>query len=877
MDEHREGIGGNYVWWRDVGGAWPAEIARRKRYRLPYHLEEVVVAEYLSRYAPARVLEFGCGFGRHLRYLREIDGLEIHGFDQSDTLIEEMRRWAPVDWMRDRVKTGRVGQPLPYPDGYFDIVFTVSVLIHNRPEDVEASLRELVRVARGHVLLMENPHVEETSQFSTEHEGCWLHPLELHARRLGYEVERLPRFVREHDVYRIRVDRSAAVSDLHAVTLELIRGMQDQLTDALEMPAGMVRGRLAEMTADRDRLWEELQVRCRDHEAAEAEIARLRASDSEVQTTREELGAARERLGNVEAQLRTMTGDRDRLWREVQEWAARHEDAATQLARYERQARWLRTELTRVLTSRSFRAARWLADSPAARAARRTLWLMKDAVRPAVRVRATGRQTAGSSGNEVWILDGDALEISGHDGHWRRALAPSGTMAWRADGEGTLVLPASLPGPLRLRAHAAGGVAEVRTRGRVHRLDLHGDEEAVVEVDVRSGQVHVAANGAAAQAAGAGVVGPGGGGPGRAGATQGEPVPSRARIHLDVGTGPAAGVPTAQALSALERRRSSGRPHLAIAPPDWLGIGASMEVLFGEVLPVPELYADDQVEGYARLLVESDATKIVLGGFAKGYDKVVRRVKRLAPGVRVYATWHGSAAQHSEAYVRWGFNTLHALADEGLVTCVGHTKVGLERSFGHVRYPVRTLLNWYPPVPEPTASPIDDGKLHLGLFTAGSGWRKNVHNQITAAALIPDHALHARVTYPDEGEWARIVRANLVETFSEALPRPRLHRELARMHCNLYVTFAENVPMLPFESLGVGAVAVIGPGGFMFRDHAYLRECLIAPHPDDPVVIADCVRRAVAERREILAAYREFCREYIPRARRAVEEFLAVE
>jgi hypothetical protein len=636
----------------------------------------------------------------------------------------------------------------------------------------------------------------------------------------------LPQFVREHDVYRIRVDPASPVHDLHPVTLANLRRMQEQLQDFYEIPEATA-VRLAEMTADRDRLWEELQEQCREDEATRAALGRAQDAARELEETRRVLVDARERLQAAEDEIRVATADRDRLQLDA--------------ARRGRQVHWLSTELDRVRRSRSVRLAQRIATLPPTRAARRVFWVVKDVLRPAVRVRATGRGAPESAGNEVWVLDGSEMRTVTADGHWRRAVAPSGVEAWRADGEGTLVLSAVPGAGLRLRSHPGGGIAEIRFGGRLHCLDLHTADEAVIEMDPATGRLARAANGGQ------------------------RPDVSAAARSATVADG------------ALERVRWSGRDHLAITPPDWLGIGASMEVLFGQVLHVPELHETAQVRAYAELLLSSGVSKIVLGGFARGYDELVVALKKQRAGLRIYGTWHGSAAQHSEAYVRWGFNTLHTLAEAGVITCIGHTKVGLEQSLRHVRYPIKTLLNWYPVADEPLPTPAEDGQLHLSMFSAGSGWRKNVHNQITAAALIEDHALHVRVTYPDELEWARIVRANLAEVFGEPLPRERLHRVLGRMHCNLYVTFAENIPMFPLESLALGVVTVVGPGGFLFRDHAFLRERLLVPHPDDPVVIAAYVRRAVEERAAILSAYREFCREYIPRAQRTVEEFLAVD
>jgi len=46
-------------------------------------------------------------------------------------------------------------QDLPFKDGYFDMAFTVTVLIHVSPDDLPAVLREILRVTRRYVLCVE--------------------------------------------------------------------------------------------------------------------------------------------------------------------------------------------------------------------------------------------------------------------------------------------------------------------------------------------------------------------------------------------------------------------------------------------------------------------------------------------------------------------------------------------------------------------------------------------------------------------------------------------------------------------------------------------------------------------------------------------------
>ncbi len=132
-----ESTAANYLYWQQHGGEWVSEYEARKRNQPLYHIQEFMLVEYMMRNAPARVLEFGCGVGRHLRNLLAIPDIDVHGYDQSPTMVAGCRRWAEQAWIDAHVIVGKSTGPLPYPDRSFDIVYTAEVLVHVRPEDVE--------------------------------------------------------------------------------------------------------------------------------------------------------------------------------------------------------------------------------------------------------------------------------------------------------------------------------------------------------------------------------------------------------------------------------------------------------------------------------------------------------------------------------------------------------------------------------------------------------------------------------------------------------------------------------------------------------------------------------------------------------------------
>ncbi len=198
-------IAENYQYWRENGGTWADEYSRRKTWMVLYHIQEIMLTEYVLRHAegrktPLRVLEFGCGVGRHLQNLSRLANVEVHGFDQSASMIEGCRRWADSDFLRDRVTVGQPVGPLPYANGSFDLVYSAEVLVHVRPEDITGTLTELVRIARGHVL-----HIEPSPDFTvdgTVHSGCWNHDLPSLYRAMGRTCESLGRGYSAHAAWR---------------------------------------------------------------------------------------------------------------------------------------------------------------------------------------------------------------------------------------------------------------------------------------------------------------------------------------------------------------------------------------------------------------------------------------------------------------------------------------------------------------------------------------------------------------------------------------------------------------------------------------------------------------------------------------------------
>lgn len=92
-----------------------------------------------------RILDFGCGIGGSIPDLVEFfPAAEIAGTDVSSESLAIARESSS-----ERVEFSDYdGERLPYPDAYFDIVFTCCVFHHIAPEMRPAALREIRRVLK---------------------------------------------------------------------------------------------------------------------------------------------------------------------------------------------------------------------------------------------------------------------------------------------------------------------------------------------------------------------------------------------------------------------------------------------------------------------------------------------------------------------------------------------------------------------------------------------------------------------------------------------------------------------------------------------------------------------------------------------------------
>jgi ubiquinone/menaquinone biosynthesis C-methylase UbiE len=114
-------------------------------------LEEPRMSAALGKVRGLRVLDVGCGTGRHALRLAEA-GADVTGVDFSEGMLEVARRKSVERQLDLTVVRHDIARPLPFPDAGFDRV--VCGLVFDHVADVRGLFAEMGRVCSPRGLVM---------------------------------------------------------------------------------------------------------------------------------------------------------------------------------------------------------------------------------------------------------------------------------------------------------------------------------------------------------------------------------------------------------------------------------------------------------------------------------------------------------------------------------------------------------------------------------------------------------------------------------------------------------------------------------------------------------------------------------------------------
>jgi cyclopropane fatty-acyl-phospholipid synthase-like methyltransferase len=115
---------------------------KQNRWEEPHELVISFAAELKTR-GVRRVLDLGCGAGRHVVYLAR-EGFDVCGTDVSPRGLKYTRAWLDREGLRADLQLSDM-TVIPYPDNYFDAMISTYVIHHNTVDNIRRCVAEIHR------------------------------------------------------------------------------------------------------------------------------------------------------------------------------------------------------------------------------------------------------------------------------------------------------------------------------------------------------------------------------------------------------------------------------------------------------------------------------------------------------------------------------------------------------------------------------------------------------------------------------------------------------------------------------------------------------------------------------------------------------------
>ncbi len=126
--------------------AWN-EIYKKELGLSPIQKDMPKIVELFKERNVKRVLDLGCGTGRHIIYLAK-HGFEVYGIDISNEGIKTTKYWLTKHNLKARLKVGDIYKRLPYEDNFFDAIISIKTLHHGKIEDIRRLIKEMKRILK---------------------------------------------------------------------------------------------------------------------------------------------------------------------------------------------------------------------------------------------------------------------------------------------------------------------------------------------------------------------------------------------------------------------------------------------------------------------------------------------------------------------------------------------------------------------------------------------------------------------------------------------------------------------------------------------------------------------------------------------------------
>lgn len=140
--------------------SWDSIFKEKGKVFTAPHPDMKEVVDFLKQMNSPRVLDLGCGTGRHLVHLAA-EGFEVYGLDAAPEGIKIARKWLEERNLNGNLVIHRMEEGFPYQDSFFDAIISIQAMHHNNLEKIKFIVQEIERVLKpGGLIFITVPKLE---------------------------------------------------------------------------------------------------------------------------------------------------------------------------------------------------------------------------------------------------------------------------------------------------------------------------------------------------------------------------------------------------------------------------------------------------------------------------------------------------------------------------------------------------------------------------------------------------------------------------------------------------------------------------------------------------------------------------------------------
>jgi len=131
---------------------WNKIFKDRGKVFIKPHDDMPKMVKIFKKHKVKRVLDLGCGSGRHLIFLAR-HGFDVYGIDMAKFGIDISKKWLKKEKLKANLNVSDIYEKLPYKNNFFDAIVSTQTLHHEKIGKIRKLIKEIERTLKPNGLI----------------------------------------------------------------------------------------------------------------------------------------------------------------------------------------------------------------------------------------------------------------------------------------------------------------------------------------------------------------------------------------------------------------------------------------------------------------------------------------------------------------------------------------------------------------------------------------------------------------------------------------------------------------------------------------------------------------------------------------------------